>query len=86
MAQRDEYLLGYRRAEQAQLQEQAGQLAEESSWLFDQSAIASGARVVDSAAAHTVALTSSPSVSVRRGLRSVSSAVMMPYRCASDGQ
>ena len=47
MAQRDEYLLGYRRAEQARLQEQAGQLAEESSWLFDQCAIASGARVVE---------------------------------------
>jgi SAM-dependent methyltransferase len=47
MAQRDEYLLGYRRAEQERLQEQARQLADESSWLFDQFAIASGARVVE---------------------------------------
>ena len=47
MAQRDEYLLGYRRAEQERLQEQARQLADESSWLFDQLAITSGARVVE---------------------------------------
>jgi ubiquinone/menaquinone biosynthesis C-methylase UbiE len=47
MSQRDEYLLGYRRAEQESLQEQARQLAEESSWLFDQLGIASGARVVE---------------------------------------
>src|SRR5262245_66680291 len=47
MAQRDEYLLGYRRAEQERLQEQARQLADESSWLFDQLAIASGARVLE---------------------------------------
>jgi SAM-dependent methyltransferase len=47
MAQRDEYLLGYRRAEQERLQEQARQLADESSWLFDQCAIASGAHVVE---------------------------------------
>ena len=47
MVQRDEYLLGYRRAEQERLQEQARQLADESSWLFDQFAIASGTRVVE---------------------------------------
>src|SRR5262245_66535061 len=47
MAQRDEYLLGYRRAEQERLQEQARQLADESAWLFDQLAIASAARVVE---------------------------------------
>ena len=47
MAPRDEYLLGYRRAEQERLQEQARQLADESSWLFDQFAIPSGARVVE---------------------------------------
>jgi SAM-dependent methyltransferase len=47
MEQRDEYLLGYRQAEQARLQEQARQLADESSWLFDQFGIASGARVVE---------------------------------------
>jgi SAM-dependent methyltransferase len=47
MSQRDEYLLGYRRAEQERLQEQARQLAVESSWLFDQLAIAPGARVVE---------------------------------------
>jgi SAM-dependent methyltransferase len=45
--QRDEYFLGYRRAEQERLQEQARQLADESSWLFDQVAIAAGARVVE---------------------------------------
>src|SRR5262245_10610896 len=47
MARRDEYLLGYRRAEQERLQEQARQLADESSWLFEQLAIPKGARVVE---------------------------------------
>jgi ubiquinone/menaquinone biosynthesis C-methylase UbiE len=47
MAIRDDYLLGYRRAEQERLQAQARQLADESAWLFDQFAIASGARVVE---------------------------------------
>jgi len=32
----DEYFLGYRRAEQERLKEQALQLADESRWLFDQ--------------------------------------------------
>jgi SAM-dependent methyltransferase len=47
MTQRDEYFLGYRRAEQVRLQEQARQLAEESSWLFDRLALPPGARVVE---------------------------------------
>jgi SAM-dependent methyltransferase len=47
MPHRDEYLLGYRRAEQERLQVQARQLADESSWLFDQLALAPGARVVE---------------------------------------
>jgi ubiquinone/menaquinone biosynthesis C-methylase UbiE len=47
MTQRDEYLLGYRPAEQERLQLQARQLADESSWLFDQLAIGSGVQVVE---------------------------------------
>jgi ubiquinone/menaquinone biosynthesis C-methylase UbiE len=47
MAQRDEYFLGYRRAEQERLQEQARQLADESSRLFDRLSLAPGARVVE---------------------------------------
>ncbi len=47
MPHRDEYLLGYRQAEQERLQAQAHQLADESSWLFDQLALAAGARVVE---------------------------------------
>ena len=47
MPHRDEYLLGYRQAEQERLQVQAQQLAGESSWLFDQVALAPGARVVE---------------------------------------
>ena len=47
MTQRDEYFLGYRWAEQERLQEQARQLADESSWLFDRLAVPPGARVVE---------------------------------------
>jgi SAM-dependent methyltransferase len=47
MPQRDEYFLGYRRAEQERLKEQALQLADESSRLFDRVALAAGARVVE---------------------------------------
>ena len=43
----DPYVLGYRRAEQERLQEQAQQLAHESRWLFDQIGVAAGARVVE---------------------------------------
>ena len=43
----DQYVLGYRQAEQARLQQQAQQLAHESSWLFDQINVAKGARVVE---------------------------------------
>jgi ubiquinone/menaquinone biosynthesis C-methylase UbiE len=47
MTEPDQYVLGYRQAEQVRLQQQAQQLAHESSWLFDQTAITSGARVVE---------------------------------------
>ena len=47
MTQPDQYVLGYRQAEQERLQQQAQQLAHESSWLFDQIPITSGARVVE---------------------------------------
>jgi ubiquinone/menaquinone biosynthesis C-methylase UbiE len=47
MTQPDPYVLGYRQAEQERLQQQAQQLAHESSWLFDQIGIARGARVVE---------------------------------------
>ena len=47
MTEPDQYVLGYRQAEQVRLQQQAQQLAHESSWLFDQTAIASGARVAE---------------------------------------
>jgi ubiquinone/menaquinone biosynthesis C-methylase UbiE len=47
MTEPDQYVLGYRAAEQQRLQQQAQQLAHESSWLFDQIGIASGARVVE---------------------------------------
>ena len=47
MTEPDQYVLGYRQAEQARLQQQAEQLAHESSWLFDQIPVARGARVVE---------------------------------------
>jgi ubiquinone/menaquinone biosynthesis C-methylase UbiE len=47
MTQPDQYVLGYRAAEQQRLQQQAQQLAHESSWLFDQIGIVSGGRVVE---------------------------------------
>jgi ubiquinone/menaquinone biosynthesis C-methylase UbiE len=43
----DQYVLGYRRAEQERLQQQAQQLAHESRWLFDQVGVTAGARVVE---------------------------------------
>jgi SAM-dependent methyltransferase len=43
----DQYVLGYRQAEQERLQQQAKQLAHESSWLFDQIGLAPGAAVVE---------------------------------------
>ncbi len=47
MTEIDQYVLGYRQAEQERLQQQAQQLAHESSWLFDQIGVAGGARVVE---------------------------------------
>jgi tRNA A58 N-methylase Trm61 len=47
MTEPDQYVLGYRQAEQERLQQQAQQLAHESSWLFDQIAVPRGARVVE---------------------------------------
>src|SRR5262249_48088783 len=47
MTEPDQYILGYRHAEQERLQQQAQQLADESSWLFDQIGVSAGARVVE---------------------------------------
>jgi ubiquinone/menaquinone biosynthesis C-methylase UbiE len=47
MTQQDQYFLGYRGAEQQRLQEQALQLADESSLMFDRLALAPGARVLE---------------------------------------
>src|SRR6186997_1360278 len=47
MSERDQYVLGYRRAEQERLQQQAQQLAHESNLLFDQIGVHPGARVVE---------------------------------------
>ena len=47
MTEPDQYVLGYRRAEQERLQRQAQELAHESSWLFDQLGDLEGARVVE---------------------------------------
>src|SRR5262245_9030418 len=47
MTEPDQYLLGYRHAEQQRLQEQAQQLAHESDWLFDRIGVAAGAQVVE---------------------------------------
>lgn len=47
MTKRDQYVLGYRRAEQERLQQQAKQLAHESSALFNRIGIHPGARVVE---------------------------------------
>jgi SAM-dependent methyltransferase len=47
MTEADQYVLGYRQAEQERLQQRAQQLAHESSWLFDQIGVAQGARVVE---------------------------------------
>ncbi len=47
MTEPDQYVLGYRRAEQERLQRQAQELAPESSWLFDQLGDLHGKRVVE---------------------------------------
>lgn len=47
MAERDEYFLGYRSAEQERLQRQAEQLGHEAAWLFDQIGLPAGARVLE---------------------------------------
>jgi SAM-dependent methyltransferase len=47
MTKRDEYFLGYRRAEQERLQKQAEQLGHEAEWLFDQIGLAPGSRVLE---------------------------------------
>jgi ubiquinone/menaquinone biosynthesis C-methylase UbiE len=47
MQQTDQYVLGYRKEEQARLQQQAHQLAQESSWLFDQIPLQTGSRVLE---------------------------------------
>jgi len=47
MTERDQYFLGYRRAEQERLQQQAEELAHEASWLLDQIRPPSGARVLE---------------------------------------
>jgi ubiquinone/menaquinone biosynthesis C-methylase UbiE len=47
MTQPDQYVLGYRQAEQQRLQRQAQELAHESRWLFDQIGVDPGARVVE---------------------------------------
>jgi ubiquinone/menaquinone biosynthesis C-methylase UbiE len=43
----EQYVLGYRKAEQERLQRQAAELAHESSWLFDQFGPLDGARVLE---------------------------------------
>ena len=47
MEQRDQYFLGHSSAEQRRLQQQAGELAGESTALFDEIGLAPGARVVE---------------------------------------
>lgn len=47
MSAPDQYVLGYRQAEQERLQQQAKQLAHESAWLFDQVGVGPGANVVE---------------------------------------
>lgn len=47
MSAPDQYVLGYRQAEQERLQQQAKQLAHESAWLFDQTGVGPGADVVE---------------------------------------
>ena len=47
MAHSDSYFLGYRQAELTRLQQQAQQLAEESTWLVDQLDIPRGGRVIE---------------------------------------
>ena len=47
MTEGEQYVLGYREAEQERLQRQAVELAHESSWLFDQLGPLDGARVLE---------------------------------------
>jgi len=47
VGRRDQYFLGYRNVEQERLQRQAGELAEDSRWLFDQLGSLEGAHAVE---------------------------------------
>lgn len=47
MAHEHQYFLGHSSVEQRRLQRQAGELAEESAWLFDQIGLAQGSRAVE---------------------------------------
>jgi SAM-dependent methyltransferase len=47
VGEREQYFLGYRRAEQERLQRQAEELAPEATWLLDQIGVRAGARVVE---------------------------------------
>ena len=47
MSRPEQYVLGYSRAEQQRLQRQAQELADESTWLFDQIGVGAGMRVVE---------------------------------------
>jgi SAM-dependent methyltransferase len=47
MTHGDQYLLGYRQAEQERLERQAQELAQEARWLLDQIGLCAGARVVE---------------------------------------
>ena len=47
MTEHDQYFLGYRRAEQERLQQQAEELAHEASWLLDQIGMVSGSRALE---------------------------------------
>lgn len=47
MTYKHQYFLGHSSVEQRRLQKQAGELADESAWLFDQIGLAQGSRVVE---------------------------------------
>jgi SAM-dependent methyltransferase len=47
MSQNDQYLLGYRQAEQERLERQASELAGDSTWLFEQIGLSPGQSVVE---------------------------------------
>ena len=77
MSERDRYVLGYRRAEQERLQQQAQQLAHESSALFDQIGVRPGRASSRSAVGPTAALRSLPSGLVPLEALSASNGVKM---------